>query len=660
MSMPIRPNATLVPEFVYTQQALPVDKPIVQYIRQSTTKQLKRNKQSYELQDTDLRYKLVHGYGYPDSDKAIIKIDIDQGKSGTKRRDQRTGLEHLYELIENDSVGAVAAFDVSRLYRVLSRAEYGAFCDLVLAKGIPIITDARIYWPTRVDNDQLADDFKAAAMFIEEIIKGKLIAAKNRNIQHNFSYGGHSIPFGYVVLGQGSDSSERKFYTIYEPHAELIRWLFRRFRELQGSVPALTRELEQISFSFPPFTDDVIARVSLPVDVDGNYPLRNRQAVIGILTNKAYIGWYQYGGVLVSKEAHKPIVAMDDFMWAYERLSSVSLDGSQEVERKERAHNYGGDSALLDGVIYSHHAMKQARKVYVIDGKYTARTHHNGFPQNELVVNVADIDTAFAMAMVDTLANLEREHDLHTTVYEQVKALKQEQKVTASKYGKSIARVDLAISNAEMAQHVSKELGDIQGYTDNTKELVQLRKDRIELVAKRDTASVEVEQLEECNDLIGQAIRDWQALGIGKQQRLVRMLGTSVNMVEIAHHFIGLQVTLQLPIARNLFVFIYRANGARTFWNSEEDKLLADMFPIASKEDVMRALPTHSWVSICYRGYEKLGIRRTASKTDTLTHTDLRLMLTTGACVDKPVWGTQLPDTYGYAPGLLWGAHPGR
>ena len=97
----IKKDATLVQPFTYTQQALPIHKPIVQYIRQSTTKQLKRNKQSYELQDSDLRRNLL-AMGWKDRD--IIKIDADQGKSGTKRRDERTGLAQLYELIESGTV----------------------------------------------------------------------------------------------------------------------------------------------------------------------------------------------------------------------------------------------------------------------------------------------------------------------------------------------------------------------------------------------------------------------------------------------------------------------------------------------------------------------------------------------------------------------------
>ena len=94
--------------------------------------------------------------------------------------------------------------------RVLSRAEYGAFSDLVLERGIPVITFSRVYWPTRTDNDQLADDFRAAAMYIEEVIKGKLVEANRRHVQYDASYGGGSVPFGFIVSGIGDDTATRR------------------------------------------------------------------------------------------------------------------------------------------------------------------------------------------------------------------------------------------------------------------------------------------------------------------------------------------------------------------------------------------------------------------------------------------------------------------
>ena len=625
------PDATLVQEFVYTQQQLPTHKPIVQYIRQSTTKQLKRNKQSYELQDSDLRRKLTRGYGWPDNNEFIIKVDSDQGKSGTKRRDERSGLDYLYTLLEQDLAGAVAAFDVSRLYRVLSRAEYGAFCDMVLERKIPVVTFNRIYWPTQVDNDQLNDDFRAAAMFIEDIIKGKLLAAKYRHIQYDVSYAGNAVPFGYVVLDMGNETADRKFYTIYKPHASLIRWLFKRFRELGGNLPLLGRELAQTNFAFPPFDAGIPVHVALTASADGSYPLRTRAALISILTNKAYIGYYEYAGVLVSREAHEPIVSMDDFIYAYERLSGTTLDGEVQ-ERKPRERRYSATTALLDGVVRSGDL-----PVYVIRGKYEAKDDANGFTRTELAIPVDMLDKPFSQALITLLATLELKK-ADSELNKQVKQLQQEQTKRASEYSKGLARIEREIANAEMAKRVSQEEGDEQGYRDATKQLVQLRKDRLALEAKAEEASSEAGLLSECYNLIECAVNDWKGMSTEKRKRLVKLAVSSANVSAISQHFLQLDIALSAPIDRTFTVYLYRARGSRVLWIEQEDSVLTQLLPTASKQEVMQALPTHSWLSIVQRGRNKLGVSRKANNNDTLTYADMLVMQETGARVDKPVW----------------------
>jgi hypothetical protein len=96
-----------------------------------------------------------------------------------------------------------------------------------------------------------------------------------------------------------------------------------------------------------------VHHVGLREASDGSYPLRTRESIIGILTNTSYIGWYQYHGVVVSKEAHPAIVSLDDFMFSYERLSGTSLDGTETQERKPRERRYGANSAFLAGIVHS-------------------------------------------------------------------------------------------------------------------------------------------------------------------------------------------------------------------------------------------------------------------------------------------------------------------
>lgn len=641
----IQPGKTLIelPKAPEARQ-LPTNDPVVQYVRQSTRKQLRENATSRETQDVNMHSRLG-AYGW--KDQLILKIDIDTGKSGRKRKDQRTGLAQLYELIDTGGAKAVAAHNVSRIYRTLSKAEMGAFCDLVLERGVPVITTHRIYWPTQADNDALLKDFQKAAEWIQEHIHETMIYNKNYHIQEHISYAGHSIPLGFVVDDLGK-LAQRKFYRIYEPHAAKIRWLFKRFRELSGNLPLLRRELVEIDFRFPAFEDGIRPHVSLRADENGTYPLRSRDAIMGILTNRAYIGWQVYSGVIVSKEAHDPIVSMDDFLFAWHCFNDCEPDGTDcKQEKIVRERRYGGKNALLDGIL-------QAGKlpVYVIRNHYTSWEDNDGFGKQDMAVPVKTIDAAFAPAMVATLAKLEHAHrrGLQEELYQRVEALKKEEEKKAADYAGTLARVEKEIKNQEMAQRVSREEGDEQGYRDATRQLVILRRDKAAIEAKLKQASTEASELAECRNLIECAVRDWSKMSMPKRKRLVKLVVESASMVEISPHFIRLDVRFNDIVCQTLSVYIFRPRGSRIIWTPEEVETLARLYPTASKQDIMEALPSHGWDALKKKAGE-IGIQRPHQKGDAsggkllaLSQLDLHVMQKYGVQPDKPMWIAQNSD----------------
>ena len=636
----IKTNGTLIQPYKQTEQRLPIDRPIVQYIRQSTKKQQKRNRVSSTMQDVDMKNNLIALGWTPEL--ILPAIDDDTTKSGTKRADERKGLARLYELIESGKIGAVAAYNASRIYRTLSKAELGRFCDAVKENGLPVVTARRVYWPNETDNKALAADFQAAADYIEDHIKGVVIAAKNYHIQNDVSYAGNAIPLGYIVPGMGDDSAERKSYSIYQPHAALIVRLFKWFRELGGNLPLLARELKHTDFRFPAFGAGITPHVGLQSDTDGTYPLRNRDAIIGILTNRAYIGWYVYNGVIVSREAHDAIVPMEDFLYAWERLSRVSLDGTEEQAPVARERRYGGTTALLDGVVGS-----AGLPVYVIRKRYTAWVDNGGFSTYDLVVPVETVDMAFSKAMIASLVALEKAHKrgLQEDLYARVQALQQEQERRATDYAETSARIDKEIANAEMAQRISREEGDEQDYRDATRQLVLLRKDKAAVEAKANQASNEANELAECYGLIECAVSQWESMPVAGRKRLVRLLVGEANMVEVSPHFIRLDVTLIAPLRQAVIVFIYRPHGSRLLWTGDEIKTLRKLYPSASKQAVMEALPVHSWDALKAKAIE-LGLSRvwqvgdeTSKATRMLCHADYQVMNEYGIDgLDRPVW----------------------
>lgn len=367
----IRPDARLVKRFAPQQFQLPTHLPVAQYIGQSTIGQVKKNIQSQVQQDEELR-EMLAAYGW--SDALIRLISIDQGISGQKRQDERPGLADLYRMIESHEIGAVAAFDASRLWRDLTHIWYNTFIEDYLKKyNIPVIMASQVYFPTRqADMDALREEFKHAALQLRHIYE-KMNPARLTAIERGKSYGGHSVPMGYIVVGKKGD----RHYQIYRPHAELMVWLFKRFKELGGSLAKLGWEIRAMRFTFPPFEGvEEIPHVALRYIEGEGYPLTTRGGLISILTNVAYIGWYVYKGVIISKEAHDPIVDYNLFMYAYSRLSPTTLEGEVNEGKPKLDRRFIDVPALLDGVLES-----DGKPAYAMAHKkiYVARAYEDGF-----------------------------------------------------------------------------------------------------------------------------------------------------------------------------------------------------------------------------------------------------------------------------------------
>lgn len=594
MTRHIDPSKRLVQEFHPGQPRLPLDLLIVQYIRQSTLVQVKNNKQSAILQDIKLTRRLM-AYGWPD--ECIIKIDTDQGKSGQKRRDERTGLDELYRLVLSGQAGAVAAYDASRLYRDLTCVYYTDFVHMCETHNIVVVTFDTIYWPhIKRDMDALMDKFAEAARFIDEVVQGKLIPAKMQAIEDAQSYGGHCVPMGFYVAEDKLE--ERKYYVIYEPHAKIVRWLFKRYRELGGNLGKLGREIRVMNLTFPPFAGlETIPHVALRWTGNG-YALRTRGGLISILTNPAYIGYYIYDGVLISKKAHDGIVDMDDFLYAYSRLSPVTLDGQENTAKPKLDRRQGvACDALLENILKSDGA-----PVYVMAGNqtYTAKTNADGWKTTELVAPVSLIDQEFSTALHMTLLELEKRHQqgFQDGLYD----LLQQVQETVAQEGDTLAgeleKVLKGIRQAELDKKIALEEEYVDGVRDAIHRLKRLHAGREALEAKLARSEKEQADLAECQSLSELVLHQWDSMKFSTKLRFVRLLVAQANMTAVSPHFLRLDIVIGKPFNRILTGFLYRKHGSRAPWTPDETAALYQLYPSTDRLGVMKALPMRSWESI--------------------------------------------------------------
>ncbi len=244
---------------------LPIQYMLAIYGRQSTKNQVLKHVQSGEMQTEDLM-EFAKRLGWPD-DLIILYIEHRQkdgtikSASGRLRIDQREGLKALVERIEADEIKAVLIFLEDRLFRDETMLGPDTFIDVCKRHGCIVITPNMTYnFHNRYHVKQFRDRCEQAADFLNDYIIARLHGGKNR-VSRKGLYDGRALPMGYVVDlreymeqdGVMVPNLGYRRYMIYEPHAQVIRWIFRRFFELGGKLLALCRELNAIPVLFPDF-----------------------------------------------------------------------------------------------------------------------------------------------------------------------------------------------------------------------------------------------------------------------------------------------------------------------------------------------------------------------------------------------------------------------
>ena len=236
---------------------LPIDCLWGIYARQSSPAQVMKNTQSTEMQTDDLIAWLVDRHVAREN---ISLFDADLGVSGTLRIDQRSDLQRLVEQIQADIIKAVLVYQVSRLFRDETGVQYNTFATICKQHHCLLATpDGMIF---NFNNPMHLKMFRYLAEMAAEYIPqqiGLLHAARLRKAKKGLYAGLGSVPIGYIVDYDKKSPTYEK-YIPYEPHAQVVRWLFRRYFELGGNILALRRELHALHVLFPPYGSEVDQR----------------------------------------------------------------------------------------------------------------------------------------------------------------------------------------------------------------------------------------------------------------------------------------------------------------------------------------------------------------------------------------------------------------
>ena len=671
-----------VPEQPYSpfdMPKLPVNRKLALYTRQSQKDAPIKHKESYELQTVRL-VEYARELGWKEEDIIVfIENKRKDGKwrkaSGTLRIDQRQGLQSIVELIEADEIKAVMVWAVDRLFRHEDMIEPAVFVKICKEHDVIILTIDDFFDfnnPKREDRRRFLEFAQQAADYITKHVKGRMIPAKNQ-VSRRGDWDGRCLPIGLIIFEGEIKPHE------FEPQGEKIRNLFKRFRELDGRLYPLWREIARKRDLFPPYPKDAVGVKGYMKE--GPFGL-SRQGLENMLTNPAYIGyWYhkeQGRSPIILKNNHPAIVDEEDFWYAFNLLSPTTITGEPNEQRKNKPptrYNHVGTvstPALLDGIIRS---PLEKHGVYVFEkrGKsenaaYGISDHNYSAAEDEsrAYIIVRELDRIFtqrllyrlrmfqAMDAVQALAEPGKPRE--ATVYQYLKQV--QATITESNAGLKTQLEEYIKEAASLEKTLHYGAESLDGTTIKafSKRLANLNA-TIEILSKKDDEAEKAEEtLRDSAKLLTDASLAYDDFPFERKQKLVRLITTKICLSVFAPRWLLLEIEWSpfLGISVNDFAFIWRPRASGGSWLERENEILTSMYEAQDRDSIQKAFPNRSWGSILHQA-NRLGLSRPTNLGNNsplhpmLSYEDQRVMQENGLEYDevselnKRVWWKAIP-----------------
>jgi len=620
------------PQPVTSSVELPLDYPCQIYPRVSTPEQ--KNNVSTEMQK-DKSFAISCGW----TEEHIILDDRDLGVSGQLRMEERLAFNDMLRRIANGHIKAVVAVNVDRLFRNKWGDESGKFMEICFRYGVIVITpdfvyDFRISWHI----ERFKRRCEEAWNYLEYHVYGRLHPAQDERGYAGFWAGGH-LPLGYIVDTREKIEGKRNptyhRYIPYWPHAEVIAWLFRRFKQLNGVVRALVREIESKPFLFPDFDETVapslLSSFSQCTKVPGGYTIVSNIGLRKILKNRVYIGYWEYKGELVSTQNHEPIVTLDDFTYAYHRLSQINLDGTPNEAVLENGKHYikrhfADRPALLKECIASEDpAIKiYARERMKNDGVHT---FYGFFPNasgrvranSSYRIPAQEFDRLILAKLREHMCTPQTASDFQNFTAVESEVVKEasatlrdiERDMTAIK--SLIERILAQIRSGKLTDPDLAEAAN-ESYTKAKAELQRLeeRKTQTTVIAQED------EERRTYHALMQEVGEAWEEIVLPEEHpRLVHLFIKTVTLAIVSPLFFKATIQWHDPTWEADSGLFYKGTYARLSWTQEEADILVQHYPSATRQELMKLLPRRSGKAMKdYVGEHHLPLTRQGKKED--------------------------------------------
>ena len=628
-----------------TQPTLLLGKLLAIYARQSTKKQVTNNKESYEQQTKDL-WRQGLDLGWVEENIVIYIENLRDGKfvnaSGRLRIDERAGLQALVERVINDEVKTVLVWDIDRLFRDEDMVQPAVFVKTCKEHGCIVLTMEDTFDfnnPFRDDRKRFLAIAQAAADYITKHLRGRMLPAKAR-VSMRGQADGRMVSIGYIVdrrefIDRENNPNYRKFIP-YEPHATVVRWLFKRYRELNGNLMRLHREISSWPFVFPLFEDTGHTKYMRLVSNGKGYVL-TKGGLASLLSNVVYIGFWYYKGQIVSKSNHTAIVDEGDFWYAFYKLSPYTIDGERNIRETSKVNTKKDKpDTLLDGMIYS-----GGNKVYAVEGTYSIiNTQARDSGHYRTSIGIRDLDAIYLDRMFEVLADKEQGE----TIEQRLKEVQAQRETTLVSVDAQMEETRTQLARAERDKRIAEDEDYEDGIRTAIRDIKKLKNLLAELKAKQVEATMDELDIEECQDLLA-CVRDgWNKLKPEKRLRFIHLITTSLVLTEASTHFLKVKINWTSPSSCVDVGYIWRTSGSGVKYTDAEKDILRELYPIADRAVILKRLPTRPWSGIMIQA-SIMGLSRSRSCGNTSgLHKDLAYQ--DGKIIDKMgvQYSTEWPD----------------
>lgn len=596
------------------------------YARRSDERARKKEtdkSQSREMQTEDL---LVWAINAGWDNDLLEPYFADLGLSGTLRPDERPDMLRLFDDLDSGKLdhGTVICYQESRLFRDETQIYYNQFIHKCKEHDVLVVAVSPYTMIYDFQDEFLTEMFrwkcKEAGEFIKRQIKGWMHPARIRAAKHGFWAGLGDVPIGYVVDINPKSPTYKRFI-IYEPHAAIVVYLFKRFAELTGDLSKLRRELEEHRIVFPPIPEELkhdIYQKSRMMKISGGQ-LRTRSALFTILTNLHYLGWRIVKGELINKNSHPAIVDQQLFEFAYRKLTGMDLDGNVlELPQKRGKYyqrtNEPGPSLLKDriqgseGQIYTKrvHDGRKGKKKYnysYIPKAFKGQTQFTNQGHIE-IIRVEALDGVIVERMffhIKKITNLPE--------YNQALEVKRAEKQRAIEQVK-VSLASIPLEQERLVTQIARTESDaVQRIFLN--EIEKLEKEKKRLASVLPGLQKELDETLRSLDIELLLLeKNWPSYPIEKRIALLNFLIEVVEVDLVAPRWLRVRVKWLREEWGYEQLYLSRPNVGGHPWTEEEVAYLREHFERASREEIMKALPTRTWQTIRRHTYRHLHLHR--------------------------------------------------